>query len=68
MRDIGAGRLIANHLFLCYSFVISCLREFRLFSQLANDVSYTHVILYNITLCQYNVVSTLLATEQGPYY
>ena len=28
-----AGRLIANHLFLCYSFVISCLREFRLFSQ-----------------------------------
>ena len=28
-----AGRLIANHLFLCYSFVISCLCEFRLFSQ-----------------------------------
>ena len=28
-----AGRLIANHLFLCYSFVISCLRKFRLFSQ-----------------------------------
>ena len=28
-----AGHLKANHLFLCYSFVISCLREFLLFSQ-----------------------------------
>ena len=33
-----AGRLIAYHLFICYSFVISCLREFRLFSK-AVDVN-----------------------------
>ena len=33
-----AGRLIANHLFLCYYFVISCLREFLLFSR-AVDVN-----------------------------
>ena len=33
-----AGRLIANRLFLCYYFVISCLREFLLFSK-AVDVS-----------------------------
>ena len=33
-----AGRLIANHLFICYSFVISCLRELLLFSK-AVDVN-----------------------------
>ena len=34
LNDLNrAGRLIANHLFLCYSFVISCLHEFLLFSQ-----------------------------------
>ena len=33
-----AGRLIANHLFICYSFVISCLREFLSFSK-AVDVN-----------------------------
>ena len=33
-----AGRLIANHLFLCCSFVISCLREFHLFSQVINNL------------------------------
>ena len=35
-----AGRLIANHLFLCYSFVISCLREFLLFSQVYSQLIY----------------------------
>ena len=33
-----AGRLITNHLFSFYSFVISCLREFLLFSK-AVDVN-----------------------------
>ena len=34
----SSGRLIANHLFIIYSFVISCFREFLLFSK-AVDVN-----------------------------
>ena len=34
LNDLNqSGHLIADHLFLCYSFVILCLREFLLFSQ-----------------------------------